>query len=246
MNMIKLVLIRHGESQWNKKNLFTGWHDIDLTDQGRFQAVYAGQLLKKEGFVFDFAYTSFLKRAIHTLWYILDEMDQAWLPVEKSWRLNERHYGALQGMDKTASAQKYGAEQVKQWRRSLRVIPPHLSHFDKRFPGYDPRYGNLNKEQLPTAESLEMTINRVLPIWKTGIFPQIKNHKNIIIAAHGNSLRALITYLDNMTEEDILELDIPTGMPLIYEFDENYHPISHYWLSSSNNTISKNKSILSS
>ncbi|VFP82300.1 2,3-diphosphoglycerate-dependent phosphoglycerate mutase [Candidatus Erwinia haradaeae] len=244
MNILKLVLIRHGESQWNKQNLFTGWHDIDLTEQGRSQAVCAGQLLKKEGFVFDFAYTSFLKRAIHTLWYILDEMDQAWLPVEKSWRLNERHYGALQGMDKTASSKKYGIEQVQQWRRSLTVVPPHLNHFDKRFPGHDPRYGNLNKEQLPTAESLAMTIDRVLPIWKKGIFPQIKNHKKIIIVAHGNSLRALITYLDNMTEQDILKLDIPTGVPLIYEFNENFHPISRYWLDSGNNKTSKSESIL--
>ncbi|VFP88931.1 2,3-diphosphoglycerate-dependent phosphoglycerate mutase [Candidatus Erwinia haradaeae] len=235
MDIIKLVLIRHGESQWNKKNLFTGWHDIGLTDQGRVEAVSAGKLLKNSGFIFDLAYTSFLKRAIHTLWHILNEMDQIWLPVEKSWRLNERHYGALEGMNKTASIQKYGEDQVKQWRRSLTVTPPHLNYLDKRFPGHDPRYWDLNKDQLPTSESLAMTIDRVLPIWKTTIFPQIKNHKKIIISAHGNSLRALITYLDNMKEKEILELNIPTGIPLIYEFNEHYQPISRYWLNFDNN-----------
>jgi len=230
MAVTKLVLVRHGESQWNNENRFTGWYDVDLSDKGRTEAKAAGQLLKKEGFTFDFAYTSVLKRAIHTLWSILDEVDQVWLPVEKSWRLNERHYGALQGLDKAETAKKYGDDQVKQWRRGFAVTPPALERTDERFPGHDPRYASLTAEQLPTTESLALTIERVLPYWNESILPRMKKGEKVIIAAHGNSLRALVKYLDNMSETEILELNIPTGVPLVYEFDENFKPVKHYYL----------------
>ncbi|VFP88809.1 2,3-bisphosphoglycerate-dependent phosphoglycerate mutase (plasmid) [Candidatus Erwinia haradaeae] len=237
MSVAKLVLIRHGESQWNKQNRFTGWYDVDLTEKGQREAKDAGKLLKSKGFTFDLAYTSLLKRAIHTIWSILDEVDQAWLPIEKTWRLNERHYGALQGMDKTTSAIKYGNVQVQKWRRSLTAIPPSLDRIDRRFPGHDQRYSSLTHAQLPIAESLEMTMHRVLPYWNESIVPQIKNGRRIIIAAHGNSLRALITYLDNISEEEILKLNIPTAIPLVYEFNEDFNPIQHYWLNTGDRTI---------
>ncbi|VFP83479.1 2,3-diphosphoglycerate-dependent phosphoglycerate mutase [Candidatus Erwinia haradaeae] len=237
MSITKLVLIRHGESQWNQQNRFTGWHDIDLTKKGKSEAKDAGKLLQKEGFMFDFAYTSVLKRAIHTLWIILDEIDQAWIPVEKTWRLNERHYGALQGMNKDAITQTYGEKKVKQWRRSLSAIPPHLDCIDERFSKGDARYALLTHEQLPTAESLEMTIARVLPLWNSSILPQIKCGNKILITAHGNSLRALITYLDKIPEEKIPELNIPTGVPLVYMFDKECNPIQRYWLSSGNTMV---------
>ncbi|MBD8181950.1 2,3-diphosphoglycerate-dependent phosphoglycerate mutase [Pantoea agglomerans] len=230
MAVTKLVLVRHGESQWNNENRFTGWYDVDLSEKGRGEAKSAGQLLKKEGFVFDFAYTSVLKRAIHTLWNVLDELDQAWLPVEKTWRLNERHYGALQGLDKAETAAKYGDEQVKQWRRGFAVTPPELDRSDERFPGHDPRYAKLPPEQLPTTESLALTIDRVIPYWNDTILPRIKSGEKVIIAAHGNSLRALVKYLDNLSEDEILELNIPTGVPLVYEFDENFKPLKRYYL----------------
>ncbi|KAB8313061.1 2,3-diphosphoglycerate-dependent phosphoglycerate mutase [Erwinia endophytica] len=239
MAVTKLVLVRHGESQWNNENRFTGWYDVELSDKGRTEAKAAGQLLKKEGFTFDFAYTSVLKRAIHTLWSILDEVDQAWLPVEKSWRLNERHYGALQGLDKAETAQKYGDDQVKQWRRGFAVTPPALERTDERFPGHDPRYASLTAEQLPTTESLALTIERVLPYWNESILPRMKKGEKVIIAAHGNSLRALVKYLDNMSEAEILELNIPTGVPLVYEFDENFKPVKHYYLGDADEIAAK-------
>lgn len=237
MSTTKLVLIRHGESQWNKQNRFTGWHDVDLTEKGQKEAKDAGKLLKSKGFTFDLAYTSLLKRAIHTIWFVLDEIDQAWLPIEKTWHLNERHYGALQGMDKTKSAMIYGNIQVQKWRRSLTSVPPALDRIDKRFPGHDPRYSSLTNEQLPITESLKMTMNRVLPYWNQSILPHIKNGKKIILSAHGNSLRALITYLDNISEEEILKLNIPTAIPLVYEFNEDFNPIKHYWLNTDNKKI---------
>ncbi|CAJ0992938.1 2,3-diphosphoglycerate-dependent phosphoglycerate mutase [Pantoea sp. Nvir] len=239
MNVTKLVLIRHGESQWNQENRFTGWYDVDLSDKGHTEAKVAGQLLKKKGFSFDFAYTSVLKRAIHTLWHVLDELDQAWLPVEKSWRLNERHYGALQGLNKVETAIKYGNEQVKQWRRGFSFNPPELDRSDKRFPSHDPRYMKLSAEQLPTTENLALTINRVIPYWNESILPRIKSDEKVIIVAHGNSLRALVKYLDNMSEDEILELNIPTGVPLVYEFDKNFKAIEHYYLGDSKEIIAR-------
>ncbi|MFV9996490.1 MAG: 2,3-diphosphoglycerate-dependent phosphoglycerate mutase [Arsenophonus endosymbiont of Dermacentor nuttalli] len=230
MTVTKLVLIRHGESEWNKENRFTGWTDLELSHKGHQEAKKAGQLLKKDGFVFDYAYTSVLKRAIHTLWNILDQIDQQWLPVEKNWRLNERHYGALQGLDKTETAAKYGDEQVKLWRRGFEITPPELTKDDPRYPGNDPRYANLAPSELPVTESLATTIERVVPYWENVIKPRIAKGEKVIIAAHGNSLRALVKHLDNMSEEEILELNIPTAVPLVYEFDENIHPIKHYYL----------------
>ncbi|AFP84649.1 2,3-diphosphoglycerate-dependent phosphoglycerate mutase [secondary endosymbiont of Ctenarytaina eucalypti] len=230
MAVTKLVLIRHGESQWNNENRFTGWTDIDLSEKGRIEAKQAGQLLKKEGYMFDFAYTSVLKRAIHTLWIILDELDQVWLPVEKSWRLNERHYGALQGLNKTEIAEIYGDEQVKQWRRGFSTMPPALTRDDPRFPGCDARYANLTFAELPTTESLALTIDRVMPDWQEKILPRMQNGERVIISTHGNSMRAMGGFLNNFSEEEILELNIPTGVPLVYEFDENMKPITHYYL----------------
>ncbi|AKZ65807.1 2,3-diphosphoglycerate-dependent phosphoglycerate mutase [Candidatus Palibaumannia cicadellinicola] len=230
MQVIRLVLIRHGESKWNNENRFTGWTDVDLSNQGRKEAKQAGKMLKKENFIFDFAYTSVLKRAIHTLWFILDELDQVWLPVEKSWRLNERHYGALQGLSKIETSIKYGEKKVQQWRRSFAVIPPELTRNDKRFPGYDARYYNVSTNELPTAESLAMTINRIVPYWNSSILPRLKKGEQVIVVAHGNSIRAIVTFLDKLSEQEIIQLNIPTGVPLIYEFDEDQHPIKHYYL----------------
>ncbi|WP_347253060.1 2,3-diphosphoglycerate-dependent phosphoglycerate mutase [Leminorella grimontii] len=230
MAVKKLVLVRHGESEWNKENRFTGWTDVDLSDKGRAEAAQAGELLKEEGFVFDFAYTSVLKRAIHTLWGILDKMDAQWLPVEKSWKLNERHYGALQGLNKAETAQKYGDEQVKLWRRGFAVTPPELTKEDERYPGHDRRYASLTPSELPVTESLATTIERVIPYWNDVIKPRVASGERVIIAAHGNSLRALVKFLDNMGEEEILELNIPTGVPLVYEFDEKMNPVKHYYL----------------
>lgn len=239
MAVTKLVLVRHGESQWNNENRFTGWTDVELSDKGRSEAKQAGKLLKDEGFVFDFAYTSVLKRAIHTLWNVLDELDQAWLPVEKSWLLNERHYGALQGLNKAETAEKYGDEQVKQWRRGFAVTPPELTRDDQRFPGHDARYAKLSAEQLPTTESLALTIDRVTPYWNDTILPRMKSGERIIIAAHGNSIRALVKFLDNLSEDEILELNIPTGVPLVYEFDENMKPVKHYYLGNADEVAAK-------
>ncbi|MBT9432831.1 2,3-diphosphoglycerate-dependent phosphoglycerate mutase [Candidatus Sodalis endolongispinus] len=239
MAVTKLVLIRHGESQWNNENRFTGWTDVDLSDKGRTEAKQAGQVLKAEGYIFDFAYTSVLKRAIHTLWGVLDELDQAWLPVEKSWRLNERYYGALQGLNKAETAEKYGDDQVKQWRRGFAITPPELTRDDERFPGHDARYANLTAAELPTTESLALTIDRVIPYWNETILPRMKSGERIIIAAHGNSIRAMVKFLDNLSEEEILELNIPTGVPLVYEFDDNMKPIKHYYLGNADEIAAK-------
>ncbi len=228
--MYKLVLIRHGESQWNLENRFTGWHDVDLTDTGVAQAVNAGKLLKEAGFEFDLAYTSVLLRAIKTLNLALEEMGQHYLPVQRHWRLNERHYGALTGLDKAETAEKHGAEQVKIWRRSFDVPPPAVEESSEHFPGHDKRYNNIDATILPKAESLKLTIERVLPYWHDVIRPSIQSGQRIIIAAHGNSLRALVKYLDGMSEEEVLELNIPTGVPLVYELDENLKPISKNYL----------------
>ncbi|EKT61793.1 2,3-diphosphoglycerate-dependent phosphoglycerate mutase [Providencia burhodogranariea] len=243
MAVTKLVLVRHGESEWNKENRFTGWTDVELSEKGREEAKIAGQLLKEDGFVFDFAYTSVLKRAIHTLWSILDQVDQQWLPVEKSWKLNERHYGALQGLDKSETAAKYGDEQVKLWRRGFAITPPELTKEDERFPGHDPRYAKLPSNELPVTESLATTIERVIPYWEEEIKPRVAAGEKIIIAAHGNSLRALVKYLDNLGEEEILNLNIPTAVPLVYEFDENMKPIKHYYLGNQDEIAAKQAAV---
>jgi 2,3-bisphosphoglycerate-dependent phosphoglycerate mutase len=228
--MYKLVLIRHGESEWNKANLFTGWTDVDLTEKGSSEAKNAGQLLKEQGFTFEIAYTSVLKRAIRTLWTVMDEMDLMWIPVIRDWRLNERHYGALQGLNKAETAAKYGEDQVKIWRRSYDIQPPALEVSDTRFPGHDPRYANLSEKELPLTECLKDTVARFLPLWNDVIAPQVKQGKKIVIVAHGNSLRALVKHLDHVSEDEIVSLNIPTGVPLVYELDENLKPITHYYL----------------
>ncbi len=228
--MTKIVLIRHGESTWNKENRFTGWTDVDLSEKGREEAKKAGQLLKKEGFVFDIAFTSLLKRAIRTLWMTLDEMDLMWIPIHHSWRLNERHYGSLQGLNKSETAAKFGEEQVLIWRRSYDIPPTPLSKEDERYPGKDARYKNLKESELPLTECLKDTVARVLIHWNETVVPQIKAGKRVIIAAHGNSLRALVKYLDNISDEDIVHSNIPTGMPLVYELDQNLKAVKHYYL----------------
>ena len=228
--MYKLVLIRHGESTWNLENRFTGWADVDLTPTGIAQALSAGKLLKNEHYEFDVAYTSVLKRATRTLWHVLDEMDRTWLPVVHSWRLNERHYGALQGLNKAETAKKYGDAQVLAWRRSYDVPPPALSPDDERCERDDPRYAKLTPEQVPLTECLKDTVARVMPLWTESIAPAIKAGKRIVMAAHGNSIRALIKYLDNMTDDDIVSLNIPNGVPLVYELDAELKPIRHYYL----------------
>jgi 2,3-bisphosphoglycerate-dependent phosphoglycerate mutase len=228
--MHKLVLLRHGESQWNLENRFTGWHDVNLTEQGEREGREAGRLLKAEGFEFDMAYCSVLTRAIRTLWLALTEMDQVWIPVQREWRLNERHYGSLQGLNKAETAKKYGDEQVLVWRRSYDVPPPPMNKDDEGYAGKDRRYAHLNEDDLPLSECLKDTVDRFLPLWENTIAPQIKAGKQIMIAAHGNSLRALIKYLDGVTDEDILGMNVPTGMPLVYELDENLKPISRQYL----------------
>ncbi len=228
--MIKLVLLRHGESEWNLANRFTGWKDVDLTDNGIKQAASAGQLLKEAGFEFDQAYTSVLKRAIKTFNIAADKMDQSWLPVIRNWRLNERHYGALQGLNKAETAAKYGDEQVHIWRRSYATPPPKLAWDDERNIANDRRYKDLTKEQIPLGECLKDTVERVLPFWHQAIEPDLKAGKRLIITAHGNSLRSVVQYLDNVSETEILKLNIPTGMPLVYELDEQLKPIKSYYL----------------
>lgn len=228
--MYKLVLIRHGESTWNLENRFTGWTDVELTPTGISQAMSAGKLLKAEGYEFDIAYTSVLKRAIHTLNYCLDEMDRIWLPVVKSWRLNERHYGGLQGLNKADMAKQYGDEQVLVWRRSYDTPPPALDANDPRGQRQDRRYAGLAPEQVPLTECLKDTVARVLPYWNDEIAPTIKSGKRVVIAAHGNSIRALVKYLDNIGDADIVGLNIPNGIPLVYELDANLKPIKHYYL----------------
>jgi len=228
--MYKLVLIRHGESIWNLENRFTGWADVDLTPTGIEQAQAAGRLLKAEGYEFDLAYTSVLKRAIHTLWHTLDAMDRQWLPVHNSWRLNERHYGALQGLNKAETAQKFGDEQVLVWRRSYDTPPPALEATDPRCERADLRYAKLKAQDIPLTECLKDTVNRVIPFWTESMAPAIKAGKQIVVAAHGNSIRALIKYLDNISDDDIVNLNIPNGIPLVYELDANLKPIKHYYL----------------
>ncbi|MDD5263069.1 MAG: 2,3-diphosphoglycerate-dependent phosphoglycerate mutase [Methylacidiphilales bacterium] len=228
--MYKLVLIRHGESTWNKENRFTGWTDVDLSEKGMAEARKGGVQLKKDGYVFDIAYVSVLKRAIKTLNLVLDEMDLLWIPVQKSWRLNERHYGALQGLDKSETAAKHGEQQVKIWRRAYDIAPPPLEKTDPRYPGKDPRYKDLSEKELPLTECLKDTVDRFLPFWHETLAPAVKSGKRVLVAAHGNSLRALVKYLDNISDQDILELNIPTGMPLVYELDANLKPIKHYYV----------------
>jgi 2,3-bisphosphoglycerate-dependent phosphoglycerate mutase len=228
--MIKLVLIRHGESEWNKLNLFTGWTDVELSEKGVQEAIAGGKLLAADGYSFDIAFTSTLKRAIHTCWHVLDGVDEAHIPVIKDYHLNERHYGALQGLNKAETTAKYGAEQVHQWRRSFDIAPPALKATDERNPALQAAYKNIDAKELPLHESLKDTIARVVPYYNSVIVPEIKAGKKVLIAAHGNSLRALVKYLDNISDEDIAGLNIPTGVPLVYELDEDLKPIKHYYL----------------
>lgn len=243
MTVKKLVLIRHGESIWNQENRFTGWTDVPLSAKGEQEAHAAGQLLKREGYSFDYAYTSVLKRAISTLWAVLAETDLQWIPVQKDWRLNERHYGALQGLNKAETAAKYGDEQVLLWRRGFAVTPPELTPDDERFPGHDRRYAHIPADKLPATESLAITIDRVLPFWNETIKPRVESGEKVIIAAHGNSLRALVKYLDQLSEDEILELNIPTGVPLVYEFDEQMKPLRHYYLGNAEEIAAKAQAV---
>jgi 2,3-bisphosphoglycerate-dependent phosphoglycerate mutase len=228
--MHTVVLLRHGESLWNQENRFTGWTDIDLSEKGREEALAAGRALKQDGYAFDIAYTSVLKRAIRTCCIVLDELDELWIPVVRDWRLNERHYGALQGLDKAETAAKHGEAQLKIWRRSYDIPPPPLDPDDPRHPGRDPRYASLRPEQLPLSESLADTVARFLPAWNETIAPTIRSGRRVLIAAHGNSLRALVKFLDRISDADIVELNIPTGMPLVYELDEELRPKRHFYL----------------
>ncbi|HEX9385418.1 MAG TPA: 2,3-diphosphoglycerate-dependent phosphoglycerate mutase [Anaerolineales bacterium] len=228
--MYKLVLVRHGQSTWNLENRFTGWTDVGLTELGREEAHEAGKLLREGGYVFDVAYTSVLRRAIQTLWIVLEELNLEWIPVTNAWQLNERHYGALQGLNKAETAEKFGEAQVKIWRRSYDIPPPALELDDERHPRFDPRYASLTPEQLPATESLKITLDRVLPYWHSTLSPVIKSGKRVIIGAHGNSIRALVKYLDNISDAEITELNIPTGLPLVYELDEDLRPIKSYYL----------------
>jgi 2,3-bisphosphoglycerate-dependent phosphoglycerate mutase len=225
--MGKLVLLRHGESDWNRENRFTGWTDVDLSEKGVAEARAAGKLLKSSGYAFDLAYTSVLKRAIRTLWIALDELEQMWLPVEKSWRLNERHYGALQGLDKAEMAAKFGEEQVLIWRRSYDTRPPELDRADPRYEGKDPRYAAI---QVPLTECLKDTVARVVPYWESSIAPAVRSGKRVLIAAHGNSMRALVKHLDGISDDAVVKLNIPTGIPLVYELDDSLKPARHYYL----------------
>ncbi len=228
--MKRLVLLRHGESVWNKENRFTGWTDVDLSEKGRAEAQQAGRLLQENGFAFDLAFTSVLKRAIRTLWLVLDEMDAMWIPIHHTWRLNERHYGALQGLNKAETAAKYGEQQVHIWRRSFDIQPPLLEKTDPRFPGFDPRYRGLASHEVPRTESLQDTIARFMPYWHETIKPVVAAGKSVIIAAHGNSLRGLVKYLDNIPDDKIVALNIPTGIPLVYELQDDLQPIRSYYL----------------
>jgi 2,3-bisphosphoglycerate-dependent phosphoglycerate mutase len=228
--VIKFVLLRHGESIWNKENRFTGWTDVDLSRRGIKEAQKAGQVLKEEGYTFDVAFTSVLKRAIRTLWIVLDEMNLMWIPVYRSWRLNERHYGALQGLNKAETAAKFGEKQVLIWRRSYDIRPPALEETDERYPGNDPIYADLDRKDIPLTECLKDTVERFLPCWHEVLAPTIKSGKRVLISAHGNSLRALVKYLDHISDDDIVGLNIPTGIPLVYELDGELRPIKSYYL----------------
>jgi 2,3-bisphosphoglycerate-dependent phosphoglycerate mutase len=237
--MYKLVLVRHGQSTWNLENRFTGWTDVGLTGQGKAEALSAGKLLKEGGYVFDVAYTSVLRRAIQTLWTILTEMNLEWIPVANAWQLNERHYGALQGLSKSETAEKFGEAQVKIWRRSYDVPPPALELTDERHPKFDPRYASLTPEELPATESLKITLDRVLPYWHSTLAPAIKSGRRVLVAAHGNSLRAMVKYLDHISDAEIVELNIPTGVPLVYELDDDLNPIRHYYLGDADEVAKK-------
>lgn len=226
----RLVLLRHGESLWNQDDRFTGWTDIGLSEKGEREALRAGRLLKQAGYKFDVAYTSVLKRAIKTLWIVLEEMDLMWIPVHTTWRLNERHYGALQGLNKSETADRYGADQVHLWRRSYRIRPPELEPADERYPGRDPRYLSLHPEELPLSESLEDTVKRFIPYWSTIIAPAVLRGEQVLVVAHGNSLRGLIKHLDGLSDEEIMEINIPTGAPLVYELDGDLKPLSRFYL----------------
>ncbi len=228
--MKTLVLLRHGQSTWNKENRFTGWTDVDLTETGVAEAREAGRVMASEGYAFDVAYTSLLKRAIRTLWIALDEMDRMWIPVHRSWRLNERHYGALQGLNKKETSDQHGLDQVQIWRRSYDIRPPALERDDDRFPGKDERYADLSDDQLPTSECLKDTVDRFLPYWKDTIAPRVAAGERVLIAAHGNSLRALVKYLDQIADDEIVSLNIPTGIPLVYELEDDLTPIRHFYL----------------
>jgi len=228
--MYKLVLVRHGQSTWNLENRFTGWTDVGLTELGREEAHEAGKLLREGGYVFDVAYTSVLRRAIQTLWIVLEDLNLEWIPVTNAWQLNERHYGALQGLNKAETVQKFGEVQVKLWRRSYDVPPPALELDDERHPRFDPRYASLTPEQLPATESLKITLDRVLPYWHSTLSPVIKSGKRVVIGAHGNSIRALVKYIDNISDAEITELNIPTGLPLVYELDDDLKPLKSYYL----------------
>jgi 2,3-bisphosphoglycerate-dependent phosphoglycerate mutase len=228
--MIKLVLIRHGESEWNRQNRFTGWTDVDLSDRGLEEAREAGRVLKAAGFHFDLAYTSVLRRAIRTLYNVLDEMDLLWIPVIKAWELNERHYGALQGLNKAETAARFGEEQVEIWRRSYDIQPPPIEPVDDRYPGRDPRYASLSSKRLPLTECLKDTVARVVPYWENVISPEIRQGRRVIIAAHGNSLRALVKHLDRLSDDEIVALNIPTGIPLVYDLDDDLRPRGHRYL----------------
>ncbi len=242
---MKLVLVRHGESEWNRLNLFTGWTDVDLSETGHAEAIRAGELLRDAGYDFDICYTSYLKRAIHTLNHILDEMDRAWLPVVKSWKLNERHYGALQGLNKAETAAKNGEDQVKIWRRSFDVKPPALSADDERNAGRQPMYRDVDSLNLPACESLETTIARTVPYFREVIEPQMKAGKRVIIAAHGNSLRSLVKYFENISDEEIVNVNIPTGVPLVYEFDDDMNVTGHYYLGDADELKAKMEAVAS-
>ncbi len=226
----KLVLVRHGQSTWNEENRFTGWTDVDLSEQGRLEAKLAGELLKEAGFTFDIAFTSVLKRAIKTLWIILEELDLMWIPIFNSWRLNERHYGALQGLNKAETAAKYGDEQVHIWRRSYDIPPPPLAPDDERYPGHSPIYKDLSPSEIPLTECLKDTVERFIPYWEGEIAPAIKSGKKVLVVAHGNTIRALIKYLDEVPDEEIVSVNIPTGVPLVYELDDDLKPLKHYYL----------------
>ena len=241
--MHKLVLLRHGESTWNKENRFTGWTDVDLSERGLAEAADAGRLLREGGYTFDIAYTSVLTRAIRTLWIALDALDLIWIPVEKSWRLNERHYGALQGLNKAETAAEHGEAQTKIWRRSYDIPPPPLSPDDPRHPSRDPRYASLNPNDLPVTESLKDTVARFLPYWHDVVAPAIGSGRRVLIAAHGNSLRALVKYLDNVSEQDIVELNIPTGIPLVYELDDQLRPIRKFYLGDQEAALKKAQAV---
>ena len=228
--MHTLILLRHGESRWNRENRFTGWTDVDLSDKGIAEAAEAGRMIREKKIAVDLAYTSYLRRAIRTLLLALDSMDLMWIPVKKDWRLNERHYGALQGLNKSETAAKYGEAQVHEWRRGYAILPPPLDESDERHPGKDPRYAKLPKERVPRTESLALTVDRVVEWWNDSLSKDLREGKTILVAAHGNSLRALVKYLDNISDADIMELNIPTGVPLVYELDENLRPVRHYYL----------------